>query len=491
MSLMESMRSGTDSTAMQLIFAAVVVSFIGWGVGMNGNSTATVATVNGEPITSLELAQVYQNAERQQSAATRKALSEDDRQELKERVVEEMIRQRALLQEAHRLGLEVSAAEIAEQLYTMPFLLDEDGQFDKQAFQNFLRRMGTTRANFEAEVRDELLVAKLRGLMALGASVSEPMVERRYVDDNTRLDLSFVRMRPADFRDSIQPTPDQVAAYVAEHPDAIKARYDDDFTRLYDIPERVSVTLLRLSLRDDGLGLSELKTRMDGLLAKISGGADMGDLARVWSEDASAASDGLVTDLVVDELATPIKDALAKLSPGELSSVIVGDRDVRLYRLEARKPRETTELASVQDEIATRLLQEEEAPVRMAAFAEQELLPAWTAADAPPTALLEPYGLVVSQTGPQPASGFTGMLKPPADMIKAARGADVGQVLPEVYQEGDVVWVGALSAREDADMADFAEHKDEERERALLIRRSEFYGAWADDVVARAVVKRM
>ena len=116
-SVLEKLRTGSDSTIMQVVFAAVVISFVGWGVGNKGGSqTDTVATVNGEAITGIDFAREYRAEEQRASQRSQGGLTDDMRAELREKVTESLIRKHALAQEARRLGLEVSAAEIAQSL---------------------------------------------------------------------------------------------------------------------------------------------------------------------------------------------------------------------------------------------------------------------------------------------------------------------------------------------------------------------------------------
>ncbi|MCB9665645.1 MAG: SurA N-terminal domain-containing protein [Alphaproteobacteria bacterium] len=489
MSLLDRMRSGSDSTAMQLVFFAVAASFVFLGLGVTGNTTTTVASVNGEPISAITLGRAVESAERQ--ASRDRAMSEDERRDLRERVLQDLIRERALVQEAVALGLQVSNKEIAEELLQIPFLTDEEGTFDKRAYQNFLRRMGLTRADFEEQIREQLLVRKLSDLMKLGASVSSTAAERDWLEQNTQLDVSFVRIRPSAIASHLEPDDAAIDTYLSEHPDAITARYERDLAAKYDQPEKVDVRLVRLAVRDDGLTLAELKTRLDKVRAEAEGGADLAALARRWSEDPSAQRGGLLEEVVVRDLDDRAAAALADLGDGDLSPVVVGDDDVRFYRLEARVEARTLSKDEVARDIATALWREEQAPTRAAEIAEQEILPAWTAAETPPKEVLQAYGLSVQSTGLVSAvGGSASLFRPPADLMKAARSAQPGEVLGEVFEDDGVVWVGALSARQDPDTAKLEEDADEIREQALLRRRVAFYQAWADDVVARASVTR-
>lgn len=490
MSILERIRSGTDSGVMWFILAAIVVSFVAVGSGIGGGAPAQeVATVNGEVVTGVEFNRAYRLAEAQASQRSRGGLTDEDRATLREQVVQDLIRRKALLQEARRLGLEVSAAEIAEALFQYDFLLDEQGAFDRQAFENFLRRQGLTRANFEEQIREDLLVTKLQRLMILGASVSDNAVEQRWKDDNTKLDLQVAKLPPGALDAALNPTDAELGTWAETRQADLQARYDADFKRLHDQPEKVDVRVVRLDLRDDGLDEAALRGRLDAVRAEAEGGGDVAALAARWSEDPSAADGGLVAGLAVRDLDADVAAALGSLQPGQISPVLANGRDVRFYKLEARTAARVVPLDEVKLEIARALYREAEGPKRVAAFAEKELLPAWKERGAAPLDLLAPYALDVQSTGLLAPESY-GFVRPPEAMVDAARTAEPGSVLPEVYEEGGVLWVGALVAREEPDLAKLEEEKPRIREGALIERRSAFLQAWVDEVVARATVQR-
>ena len=62
-------------------------------------------------------------------------------------------------------------------------------------------------------------------------------------------------------------------------------------------------------------------------------------------------------------------------------------------------------------------------------------------------------------------------------------------MLPQVYEDNGILWVGQMNTRVEADLASFDEKKDDLRERALLRRRSEFFRGWVDELVARATIE--
>lgn len=490
MSILERIRSGSDSTGMQIVLGLVLVSFVGWGFGVQGDRTATVATVNGERINGIEFARAYDLAERRMQEGRTEPMSQDEREALREQVLQQLVRQKALVQEARAVGLEVSDAEVADALLDISFLVNDEGVFDRRAYEQFLRRQGKTRGDFEGELRDQLLVGKLQELAILGASVSKPLIEREWIADNTKIDLSYVRIRPTAFHTSIEPSDADLDAWIAEHEAEIQARYDRDLPRLYDQAERVGVTMIRLTGGEQDMPLADLKAEAEQLKADIEAGADMGQLALERSDDPSAANEGKLADyLDVASLDVRVATALQDLAPGQLSAPVVGDRDVRLYRLDERIEARTTPLEEVQRDIALQLYREQEGPAAAAAFANETLLPAWKEAGAVPSELVSEAGLRVDQTGLIPASGEGGgLFRPPDGMMGAARAAAEGDVLPEVYESAGVLWVGQVTDREDPDPTALEDEADSIRQQGLIKRRVAFFQAWVDDVVARAEV---
>lgn len=66
----------------------------------------------------------------------------------------------------------------------------------------------------------------------------------------------------------------------------------------------------------------EARTRITEALAKIKAGADFADVARTYSEDASAARGGDLGIFRREEMAAPFSNAAFALAPGEISDVV-------------------------------------------------------------------------------------------------------------------------------------------------------------------------
>jgi len=114
MGVIEGMRSGVDTPWMKFIFFVIIVTFVFWGSSNQGAATQIVAEVNGKKITDTEFNRRMRTSARGLGAGA----SDEEMAGLQRQVMGSLVQETVLLQEANRLGIEVSDREIADQLKT-------------------------------------------------------------------------------------------------------------------------------------------------------------------------------------------------------------------------------------------------------------------------------------------------------------------------------------------------------------------------------------
>jgi peptidyl-prolyl cis-trans isomerase D len=465
----------------------LIVAFVSLYIRPAGDRSNVVAEVNGEKILDTTYSRRYREVARMYEAQAKRTLSDAEQREIGELVKQDLIDGTVLLQEARRLGVEVSDSEVARELLQLEFLRGPDGKFNIELYDKYLKRASTNRADFEEELRDKLVRAKVQQLVYMGASLSEPAIREAFVDSQTRVDLNVVRIRATSFEDDVQITDEERTKWLAENDAAVKEAYDRDFERLYNHPEQVRLRVIQLQILPDGPQLADLVPRLNALREQVAGGSDMGELAKRWSEDPSAKNGGDLGLRDVALLSEEMANASTDLKAGETSRVLTGTSHAMFLRVEERVPAKVDPIESVRDAIAEQLIRAERVPALAAAFAEDQLLAKWREAGALPQDLLDAQGLTARSTGPVPTQS-TGPMSPPQAMLEAARTAPVGSVLPEVYEEGGVLFVAQLTARTEPDLSNFEADKEEIREQMLSQRRNEFFESWLATLKSKATI---
>ncbi|MEC7949621.1 MAG: SurA N-terminal domain-containing protein, partial [Myxococcota bacterium] len=220
---METIRRSTDSTAARLVFGAIVLVFVFWGVGGQGPTNETYAVVNGERITDSAFRRAFQNV------TSGQAMDDDEAREVSGRVLDMLIEERVVLQEARTLGMEVSDQEVYAQLARQEAFKGPEGKFSSEIYERTLKRMGLTKGKFEESIRESLIAEKLDRVLRASVQVSEAELKRRYEESATQVGVSWIRIPDASVLDAVPVSDEAVQEYLTTRNEAIKDAYDREF----------------------------------------------------------------------------------------------------------------------------------------------------------------------------------------------------------------------------------------------------------------------
>ena len=229
-----------------MIAAFVLLVFVDFGGAGPGGAMATDAalTVNGDKITVRDFESAYRRTESIYRSIYREQYTPELAREigLAQQVLNGLVDSRLLAAEADRMGVAVTDQEVQDAILEEPSLQDDDGNFiGAEEYVERLRRAGLTAETFEGQIRDDLLTAKMRGLLAESVYVSDGEVEEAYRLTAEKAKVRFVRLPIAQFSGEVEVAAAEVEAYFSEH--------SEDFRQ----PERRSVEYLKVdtqALRD-------------------------------------------------------------------------------------------------------------------------------------------------------------------------------------------------------------------------------------------------
>ncbi|MGH9162020.1 MAG: SurA N-terminal domain-containing protein, partial [Vicinamibacteraceae bacterium] len=348
--------------------------------------TAAVAEVDGRKITVAEFTRAYY----QRVDAYRAQAGESfDPNLLKQlgvdrQILSLLIDEQATLAEAERLGLRVTDAEVRERILRLPGL-QENGQFiGEERYRQLLsmQRPPLTPAEFEADVRSQLLAEKLRSALTSWMTVPDEDVDREYRRRNEKAKLELVSFAADTFTGDAAPSDKEVAAYFEKNrekyrfgvkmkirylavdvpalrnaitvsPQEAQQHYKDNIKQ-YSTPEQVRAS--HVLLETEGEDEAKVRKQAEGLLAQIKKGADIAAIAKKYSDDPGSKDKG--GDLGYFGRGAMVKefdDVAFSLKPGQISDLVKSQYGFHIIKVVDKKPAATQPLKAVQNQILEQL----------------------------------------------------------------------------------------------------------------------------------------
>jgi len=365
------MRRHKQSLLVKGVLGVIILVFIGWGVGSfeAARQTASVAVVNDESISYTELTQAHQNLILAYRELYGAAYSPELARELdlQGRALDDLITAALLIGQAKQLGLQVTDEEVSDSIRSTA-IFSPNGRFDKRTYLRFLRFAQISEEQFVDQQRKLLLTRKVENLVTDGAVVSDAELSDRYIVDNQKVNLSYVKLSWEGLRETVTLTDDDLAEYYEQNserykePERVEFSYvayrpddftdstrvtEDDVTQFYErhVTERFTdppQVQLRQIVLDIPPGASEeergrIRNRAQQI-AEQAADSDFAALARKHSDHkASAEKGGDVAWVGRAELQPALADAAFALEKGAVSEPV--ELPAAIYLLQAQDTR--------------------------------------------------------------------------------------------------------------------------------------------------------
>ncbi len=381
------MRKHAKSWLIKFLIAIIALVFIFYfGYSFTSEETRKVAKVNGEVITGTE----YQKAYRDMLTSLQRQYKDfwDDnlleKLDLKNRVLQNLIDQKLIAQEAERLGLEVTEQEVQQTIMEYP-AFQTDGRFDMRRYETLLAQNRMNPEDFEQGLIGDLMQQKLRRFLFAFMAVTDQEVRDEYVYTNEKVKVSYVVFNAEDFKDAVEVDQKAMESYFKKNrekyrvPDKIKACYltvdPDRFkdqvkvneleireyyeynTDQYSHPEQVRARHILIRVDEDATEAEERARRGQAkeILEQAREGAGFVELAKKYSEDPSASQGGDLGYFSEGEMVEPVEKAAFGLKPGEISDLVRSRYGYHIIKVEDVKEAKTESLEEVQDDIVEKL----------------------------------------------------------------------------------------------------------------------------------------
>lgn len=328
-----------------IIWITAIVFLVGFGIlqlgGVFGNQptqqrgpSGVIAEINGEPVRYDEFMQAVNQMTEQLKQSRELQPGEDSY--IREQAWQTVVRNKLMLQEAHRRHLDATSDEIKMALRVAPpeFIVQADafktnGQFD---YRKYLAELDNPNSQVpwgqvEALVGANLPVQKLQEQVVAAAKVSEGDVRERYQLQNEKLKIRYLAFSPDSFPvDTSRIGGADIEAYYKAHPEEFNG------------PEEVKVSVILIPRKPDPSDFSRERERLRTVLDMARAQPDsFPSLAKTYSEIQSSTRGGDPgSEPFFDDMRPTFRRGLANVAAGQVSDILQEERSLHIFKIEKR-----------------------------------------------------------------------------------------------------------------------------------------------------------
>jgi peptidyl-prolyl cis-trans isomerase SurA len=293
-----------------LVFSAVVLGWVAPGAPAE-TCNRIVAIVNNDVITQLELEKKIMEMTGF-SAEDLKRKEGPRFSETQRRILELLIDEKIAEVKIKELNITVSQRQVEATIQK----IKDDNHWTDEEFVARLGKEGLTLEKYQEKIRKEL-----------------------------------ERMQLIEF---------EVRSKIIIRDEEIKAYYEKN-KRLYGSTEKVrlaGIFLMRKRPNDPG-EMDELQKKGEGILERLKGGEDFGELAKKFSEGPGAADGGDLGTFDADQLDPHFKKIVDALPEGSVSDLILSSKGIQILKIVQKQTGKAKPLEDVKEAIYSELYKQE------------------------------------------------------------------------------------------------------------------------------------
>ncbi|MGA9641236.1 MAG: peptidylprolyl isomerase [Terriglobales bacterium] len=309
---------------------------------------------------------------------------------------QQLIDEKAMVAEAHRLGLRTNDDELRDDLQhgQLGATLFPDGKFvGQEEYEQFIQRNNMTIPEFEALEKDYILIRKLQALVSGTVFVTDSQVRAEFERRDTKIKFNYAVITQGDILNSLHPTDEELKAYYDRNkasynnsiPEKRQIKYvlvdsgkiaastnvsDQDLLAYYDqhrdeyrVPEQVKVRhiLIKTPLptpggKEDEKAVADARAKADDVLKQLKAGGDFAKLAEKYSEDPGTAKKGGELDWIGRGRTVPeFEKAAFSLPKGQISDLVKSSYGYHIIQVLDKQEAHVKSFAEVKSEISEKV----------------------------------------------------------------------------------------------------------------------------------------
>jgi peptidyl-prolyl cis-trans isomerase D len=293
-------------------------------------------------------------------------------------LVDEMVAERAIGYEAHRLGFEITDSDVADMIRSMPQI----GSLPPAEYRQTVEQMtGASVAEFENNLRKRAYFLVLNNLAIESSVVSPADVEKEFARRYDKVKLDYIAFAPDKLQSEVKPSGDDLKQYfdrnrsffplpesrsfqlvivdpvkVAESiqvPDADAQQFYNANKERFRTPERVQMRHILLSTAGKNPDeVKKIKAQAEDILKQVKSGGDFAKLATKYSGDPGSAPKGGELGWVVHgQMVKEFDEAAFSLPVKQFSNLVTTTYGFHILQVTAKEPAHLRTFEEVKSEI--------------------------------------------------------------------------------------------------------------------------------------------
>ena len=358
---------------IQVVLAIIFLPFAFFGIDSYFRSSDAgnhVATVGGQPVTQQEFAIALQERQNylQRLIGNRVDPGMLDSPELRFAVLDGIVRQRLLVNQAVRTGVLVSDDQLQQVIRSQPAFQD-DGRFSHARYVELLKRQNLTELGFENSLRRDLMLQRLNGAYLATSIVPNSVSDRLLHINSQQREVLQYAIEPQKFAAQVKledgaaktyydghagefqvPAQarleylvlalDVIAAQVEVSRDEVRQFYEQNLKQYAKGEERqASHILITIDTKADDKEKQAARAKAEQLLGQVKQNpASFAEVAKKNSQDpGSAGQGGDLGFFSRGAMVKPFDDAVFQMKVGEIVGPIESQFGYHIIRLTAAK----------------------------------------------------------------------------------------------------------------------------------------------------------
>lgn len=312
-----------------LVVASFIFGFVYVQMGRGGSQQsgpkdrAYAARVNGDTITLAEYNRALYFAEENYRRMYGDQFTQqlEDQMGVPRQVLESLVDQRLMLQQAAKLHLTATPAEVQKKILSLP-TLSPNGKFvGTDIYERYLHQIGyQTAADFEDELAREITIEKMESALANSVVVSPKAAADEYRRTAESAKIRYALYSASREMANVNVTPAEVDAFykanqekyahgeqrelkylvsdmarirsqIVAPEDKVRAKYEAGKNTDYSHPEQAHILHILIKVNTPAEDAAA-KAKADGIVKQLRSGGDFASLAKANSQDPSSAGNG-------------------------------------------------------------------------------------------------------------------------------------------------------------------------------------------------------